>query len=111
MEGEEMEDRQMTSEAFTKVIELVEILSSAERAALMRHLQEKTIGSALGETTTRESILAEFERRKAAGAFEGVESLKGKYAKRDVDLSFEAIEEAIHEHSWEDELDEFFGND
>jgi hypothetical protein len=91
-----------------QVVRLAEQLSPSDRVLLIHRLQAITPDS---ERVTREMIVAEHARRVAAGAFKNVESLYGHYARPGLDLSFEDIEAAIDEYSWEDELDELFDED
>lgn len=86
------------------VLELAKQLKPAEQTALIENLKAAQSGQ-----ITRERLLAEFERRKASGAFEHTESLYGKYANPSLDISAEALEATIHEAAtaWEEELDEF----
>jgi hypothetical protein len=86
------------------VLELAEQLEPTEQMLLVAKLLERRTGS-----VTREMLLAEFERRKQSGAFAHEESFYGEYAAEpSSSLSFEDIQAAIHEYSWEDELDEFY---
>ncbi len=100
----------MVDLTFDQIMQAVEALSREEQTLLIARLQIKTIEAA--GTVTRESILAEFERRRATGAFDHVESLHGKFAHPDLDLTFEEIQAITHEAAteWEDEIDEFNGS-
>ena len=93
---------------YEDVLELAKQLTPEEQTALIEHLRARQTGQ-----VTREMLLAEFERRKAAGLFENAQSLYGKYAEPRVDISEEALEASIREASteWEKELDEFFGDE
>lgn len=78
-------------------------LSPEEQDALVARLQ-----AARGRSgkVTRESILAEFKRRKAAGLFPS-ESLRNKYANPEVDtLTDEQLREEIHKVAteWKQDL-------
>jgi hypothetical protein len=97
----------MADITFEHVLELAEQLTPDERAQLIERLQATLKSTATG-SVTREMILAEFERRKAAGAFEHVESLYGKYAVPGVEWSQEEIDAYLHEigTEWEKEMDE-----
>lgn len=100
----------MTATLLHQVITLVEKLTLEERQMLFSHFQNL---SALSSTpTTRDGVMAEHQRRIAAGLFTNAEDLYGKYAnpEQNEDLSFETLEAILHEHSWEEELDEFFSN-
>ncbi|MBC7811209.1 MAG: hypothetical protein H7175_08685 [Burkholderiales bacterium] len=91
------------------VVELVEQLSDTDRLKLMDYLH------IVRRTTpiTREEILAEFERRKAAGAFDKRESLRGKYANSKVTISDDELAAYRHElqTAWKEDMDEIIGDD
>src|SRR5574341_1882122 len=99
-----------------QVLRLAEQLSSSERAALIARLQEmpeepspesaekrrqewlafieRTAGSLADDPVERPAftladIQAEHERRRAAGEFDPTVTLMGKYARPDLDLSFD----------------------
>src|SRR5687767_9982730 len=97
----------MVSMSFDQVLRAADELTHEEQAALIAYLQAKSMTQTSG--TTREHILAEFERRKASGAFDQVESLRGKFAHPALNLSFEDIQGILHDAStdWENEIDEF----
>lgn len=100
----------MADLTFDQIIHAAEALSRDQQALLIARLQAKTKESA--GTVTRESILAEFERRKAGGAFDPQQSLHGKFAHPDLDLTFAEIQAITHEAAteWEAETDEFNGS-
>ena len=77
---------------FEQVYQLAEQLKEEEQAALAEKLLAKRPRKFTGQVT-REMLLAEHERLKAAGAFENVESLYGKYANPDVDVNEEELNE------------------
>jgi hypothetical protein len=90
-----------------QVLELAVQLEPNEQALLVAKLLAHQSGR-----VTRALLLEEHQQLLAQGAFNNhVESLYGKYAQTDSGLSFEDIEAAIHENSWEDELDEFYKPD
>ena len=93
---------------YEDVLELAKQLTPEEQTALIEYLRARQSGQ-----VTRAMLLAEFERRKAAGLFENAESLYGKFAVPHVDISEEVLEATIREASteWEKELDEFFGDE
>ena len=93
---------------FEQVYELAEQLKEEEQAALAEKLLAKRPRKFTGRVT-REILLAEHERLKAAGAFENVESLYGKYANPAIDLGPEELDAILYEAAteWEKELDEF----
>jgi len=88
---------------FEEVLAAAKKLSPEEKTRLVRSLQAAAPESGL----TREQVLAEFGRRRAAGAFEGVESLRGRFAHPALDMSFEEIQAITHEVAteWEREMD------
>ncbi len=100
----------MSDITFEQVVQMIAQLSAEDRAKLTQSFRATEAIIPKGRTS-RETILREYARRLASGAFTNVESLYGHYAKPDLDLSFESIEAAIHGSSWEDELGEFFGKD
>jgi hypothetical protein len=89
---------------YAHVLELAKQLTPEEQTALIETLRAKQRGQ-----VTREMLMAEFERRKAAGLFENAESLYGKYANPDIDISAEQLEADIREAAteWEKELDDY----
>ena len=97
---------------FEQVFELAKQLPSDERAELVDRLQDTLPHKGSG-SVTRELLLAEFERKKAAGVFHQLPSLRGKYTKPDIDVSADEIQAYLHEigTEWEQELDEFFRDD
>jgi hypothetical protein len=109
----------MTDNLLQAAKRLAEQLSPAEQAALMQHLQHlrgAATGEAGGVPVTLEAILAEHQRRLDAGLFERAEDVRGKFNRPGMDyeqVSFEELQEAIRAASneWEEELDEFFGDD
>jgi hypothetical protein len=100
--------RIMAAISYEYVLELAKQLTPVEQRALIEQLRARQSGH-----VTREMLLAEFERRKAAGAAEHDTLYFGKYANPAVDVNAEAIEATLHEAAteWEKELDEFFGKD
>jgi len=83
-------------------------LTPAQKAALAQTLQAPLVAS-----PTREELISELEALRAAGAFDHVESLYGKYAHAGTEASEEELRTTIHEAAtqWESELDEFFGDE
>jgi hypothetical protein len=102
----------MAGVTFEEVLEMAEQLTAEERARLVKELQAKIPRKFTGRVT-REMLLAEHERLKAAGAFENVESLYGKYFNPNVDISAEELDAYLHEigTEWEKEMDELIGDD
>ncbi len=92
-----------------RILQDIEKLTFEEQAVLIARLQSRMAASR--GTITRERILAEFERRKSAGAFKKAQSLGGKFAHPALDLTFEEIQAITDEAAaeWENEQDEFNG--
>jgi tRNA nucleotidyltransferase/poly(A) polymerase len=99
----------MSAKVYQEVLSLIKQLSEEERKKLSREFLLQDIQNK-GERVTREMLLEEHQQLLAARAFDHLEDVRDKYAQTDSGLSFEDIEAAIHEHSWEDELDEFYGD-
>lgn len=61
---------------------------------------------------TREQALAEWQALRAAGAFDRLESLAGKYARPGIDLDIEDLNAYLSEAgtAWEQELDDLSDN-
>lgn len=100
----------MTDVTLEYVVELAEQLTPADQFALVEHLQLERYGPPLLDMgITLKEIKAIHAQRIADGAFEDVESLLNKYARPDLDLSFEEIESILRdaEVEWEQEIDEF----
>jgi hypothetical protein len=102
----------MSDITFEQVFELAKQSPSDERAELVERLQD-TLSYPLNYGVTPEELVKELEQLRASGAFENVESLYGKYANPNVDVSAEELQSYLHEieTEWEKELDEFFGDD
>jgi hypothetical protein len=100
----------MANLTFDQIIEAAETLNREQQALLIARLRVKTVESV--DSVTRDSILAEFERRKDEGAFEHTASLHGKFAHPDLDLTFEEIQKITHEAAteWENEIEDFNGS-
>ncbi len=62
---------------------------------------------------TREQAIAELLALRAAGAFERVESLAGKYVRPGIDISIEDLDAYLHEigTEWEQDLDDLSESD
>lgn len=91
---------------FEQVYELAGQLPLAEQLRLIAQLREKLNRSS--GSVTREQLLAEFERKKAAGVFDKSGSLRGKYANPDVDVSEEELMATIREirDQWKEDFPE-----
>lgn len=101
----------MGTVSLEQVVRLAEQLNASERAVLIQRLQATLLPSR-SSRVTREMLLAELEQLRAAGAFDGVESLRNKYADPPLELSDEELCASIHELSqgWEQDLDDLFDN-
>jgi hypothetical protein len=101
---------EMGTLTFDQILRAVEGLTPEEQAVLIARLRR--MAAVASGTVTREGVLAEFERRKAGGAFKNVESLRGKFAHPAMDLTFEEIQDMTGEAAtaWENEPDELDGS-
>lgn len=99
----------MADLTFDEILQAAQKLTPEQKAVLVETLKApETPG------LTREKVLAEFERRQAAGLFKNAESLRNKYYNPALeDLTDEQLLADIHEIAteWEKELDEFFGDE
>jgi len=95
----------MSDVTLEQVIQMVDQLSAADRAALIRHLQTPAYQQG---PVTLEMIKAEHARRLAAGAFEKSRDLSDRWAKPGIELSDEELRHTIKgfANEWEQELDE-----
>ena len=84
-----------------------ERLGPEERIRLIQRLQATLDAPVIDIGITREQLVAELEQLWAAGEFEHVESLYGKYM-GGPGISIEDLHQIATE--WESELDEFFGD-
>jgi hypothetical protein len=102
----------MTTIIYEQVIRLADQLDPAERLALAHHLLA-TLTTYPAEQVTLEMIQTEHARRRAEGAFDQVESLRNKYANPAFDPTDEELHAGIRAFAteWEQELDEFHGDD
>lgn len=98
----------MADITFEEVVKLVEQLTSAEQQALAALIQSKQ-----SINPTRETALAEFERRKAAGLFANHQPLRNQFASEQGDnLTEEDLLATLREvgAAWEIELDELIND-
>jgi hypothetical protein len=102
----------MTNMTLNDVYQAAMQLPPEDRDALIERLQlQKRLNRS--EPVTRETLLAELERRRAAGLYENLESLRGKYASPAMDdVTDEQLLAHLHEIAteWESELDEYGDN-
>ncbi|MHB8628631.1 MAG: hypothetical protein ACYDBJ_16515 [Aggregatilineales bacterium] len=116
----------MADITYDQVVKLAEQLPETEQNKLIYHLRVKQVVHHIQEqaisiespdsylSPTREELIEELNVLRAAGAFEHVESLYGKYANPNApELSEEAFHAQMHAIAteWEKELDEFYSND
>jgi hypothetical protein len=82
-------------------------LTPEQRIALIAYLKAENRAASKG--LTREEIIADTARLRAEGAFDNNKSLRGTFANKLPELSFEEIQAITHEASteWEGEIDEF----
>lgn len=101
----------MTKLSFEEIIAAARELPPAQKAALVQTLQAPELTSP-SDSPTREELIAELSALRAAGAFDHVESLYGKYANSGMEVSAEELHTTIREAAtaWESELDEFSGD-
>ncbi len=101
----------MSDITFEQVYEWAKQLPSEKRAELVERLQE-TLPHKWTRPVTREMLLAEFERKKAAGAFKNLESLRGKFANPHVSIGAEELDAYLHEigTEWEQEIVDIGGD-
>lgn len=95
-----------------QIAQLAEQLDVDEREALIIRLRA-TLPAERNQRITREMLLAELEMLRAEGAFEGVESLRNKYADPPLNLSDAELSASIREFSqeWERDLDDILDDD
>ncbi len=97
---------------FDQVLQAAKQLTPEEQAALIAHLQSGSAASSAERgALLRQQLLAEFEKRKAAGAFDNLESLKGKYARAGAPADADEMESYLRGLSteWEEDLDDLTG--
>lgn len=99
----------MANISFQEIVQAARQLSPEQQAMLVLSLQL----DAPEEEFTREQAIAELNALRAAGAFENVESLYGKYANPNVpDVSDEELTAYLREvgKAWEEDLNELDAN-
>ena len=98
----------MADITFAEIVQAAQKLSPEQKAALVHSLKfDQEI------SLTREQAIAELEALRAAGAFEHVESLYGKYAHPGVEVSEEELNAYLHQIGTElqQELDDLADTD
>lgn len=95
----------MTNITFETIVQAAHELSPAQKMALIFSLQRETTQEV---ELTREQALAELEALRAAGAFNTVDSLRGKYANPDIEITDEELNAYLHEigTAWEQDIDD-----
>ena len=96
----------MADMTFEEIVQAAQKLTPEQKAALARTLQRHD-DPAQGELT-RDMLIATLEARRASGAFKNVETTRNKYARPELDLTQEALDEYLHQvgSAWEEELDD-----
>ncbi len=99
----------MADLTFEQIVQAVQKLTPSQKAALVQTLHTDDENNRL----TREQAIAELQALRAAGAFDHVESLAGKYARPGIDVSAEDLNAYLHEigTEWEQELDDLIDHD
>jgi hypothetical protein len=98
----------MSDMVLEQIIEMAKQLTPEENQELIERLQSRVPRQFSG-MVSREVLLAEHERLKLAGAFDNVESLRGKFARPDLDISEEELNATIREirDQWKEDFEEF----
>jgi hypothetical protein len=98
----------MSDLTFEEIVQAAQKLTTSQKVALAQTLHTDDANNRL----TREQALAEWQALRAAGAFERPESLAGKYARPDIDISIEDLNAYLSETgtAWEQELDDLSDN-
>jgi hypothetical protein len=96
---------------FEELVQAAQKLTPEQKTALVHTLQWQIPRE---ETSlTREQTIAELEALRAAGAFEQVESLRGKYKRPGLEITDEELNAYLREigAEWEQELDDLIKPD
>lgn len=83
-------------------------------ASKLDPIEKQRLADMLRADTLRDEIIAETAWLRESGAFERAKPLYGKYAKPDTpDVSADEMNDYLRQlgTAWEDELDEFFGDE
>lgn len=96
----------MAEMTLEQVYGLVKRLPRKEQETLVAQVQED-LQAVRDYGITVEDIMAEFERRKAAGAFDGLENLEGKYANPNVQVSAEELKRYLQQvgTEWQEDIE------
>ena len=99
----------MNSLSFDQILRAAKQLSPKEKDDLIAHLRAEgeAVPSERG-TMLRAKMMAEFEQLKAAGAFENLESLQGKFARAGAHPDAEDVESYLRNLNteWERDIDD-----
>jgi hypothetical protein len=101
----------MSTMSFDQIVRAAQQLTPQERDELIARLRGGSESSSERCALLRGEIVAEFERRKAAGAFNNLESLKGKFARPGNHADADEMEAYLRGLSteWEEDLDDLTG--
>ncbi|MBZ0316621.1 MAG: hypothetical protein K8L91_09395 [Anaerolineae bacterium] len=93
----------MTHITFETIVQAVHELTPAQKMALIFSLQREMTQEV---ELTREQALAELEALRAAGAFDQVESLRGKYANPNIEITDDELNAYLHEigTAWDSDI-------
>jgi len=99
----------MANLTFIEIVQAAQKLPPPQKAALIQTLQTEEVSGDL----TREQAIAELEALRAAGAFEHVQHLAGKYARPGLEIGEQELNAYLHEigTAWEEELDDLIDHD
>ncbi len=102
----------MSDVTFGEIFELAKQLAPTERLLLAMRL-EKSIPETERNDIFREALIAEHEQLRAAGRFDTVESLYGKYASSGTTWEADELDAYLHHvgTEWEAEMDELTDDD
>ena len=97
----------MADLTFEEIVREAQKLTPEQQAALVHTLQPR-VESVQKSPVTREQIIANRKAHLAAGAFDDQESLFGKFARPDLDVSKKELDEYLRQigREWEEELDD-----
>ena len=95
----------MNTALIDQIVQLAEKLTPIERMVLIQRLEPDEA------PLTREQAIAELEMLRAAGAFDQVESMRGKYARPDLNISDDELNTYLREigREWEQDIDQLIG--
>lgn len=99
----------MSDVSYDQVFRLAKQLGDADRRRLIGDLQ-RTLPPGESPALTLDMILEEHRRRVESGAFDNLESLRGKFAKPGLTVTPEELEAGLHEiaNQWWEDFDGFF---